>query len=115
MEDKSPKRRGRPRKAVPGVDDAGSNPASAEIVDGVGQAGDAGVAAPEPDDTEQGEGVSWHELVAIACSINKWDRRISCLVHPEAVGIVDCPGFGGIRTEVGSAGYVLSNSERIEL
>jgi hypothetical protein len=36
-------------------------------------------------------------------------------VHPEASGIVDSDKFGGIRTEVGPAGYVLSTGERIGL
>lgn len=47
--------------------------------------------------------------------LNSDDRRISCIVHPEAVGIVDSERFGGIRTEVGSAGYVLSTGERVTL
>lgn len=47
--------------------------------------------------------------------LNSWERRISCVVHPEAVGIVESDKFGGIRTEVGPAGYVLSTGERIAI
>ena len=47
--------------------------------------------------------------------INSWERRITCVVHPDAVGIVESPVFGGIRTEVGPAGYILSTGERIEI
>lgn len=47
--------------------------------------------------------------------LNSWERRISCVVHPEAVGIVECPKFGGIRTEVGPAGYVLQDGTRVML
>jgi hypothetical protein len=48
-------------------------------------------------------------------SLNKWERRISCVVHPEAVGVIESDRFGGIRTEVGPAGYVLQSGERIKI
>lgn len=48
-------------------------------------------------------------------AINDWERRITCIVHPEAVGIVECPKFGGIRTEQGPAGYVLQSGEKVTL
>lgn len=47
--------------------------------------------------------------------LNSWERRISCVVHPDAEGIVESPKFGGIRTEAGPAGYVLSTGEKIDL
>lgn len=47
--------------------------------------------------------------------LNRWERRIACIVHPEADGVIDCPKFGGIRTEQGPAGYVLSTGERVTL
>jgi hypothetical protein len=53
--------------------------------------------------------------VAIVHMRNSWERRISCVVHPQAVGIVVSDKFGGIRTEQGPAGYVLSTGERIEI
>jgi hypothetical protein len=56
--------------------------------------------------------MGWSELVAIVHSINKPERRITCIVHPEATGIVDCPKFGGIRTERGPAGYMVSIAEK---
>lgn len=59
--------------------------------------------------------MGWIELIALVHSINSWERRISCVVHPEAVGVIESDKFGGIRTEVGSAGYVLSTGERIKL
>jgi hypothetical protein len=43
--------------------------------------------------------------------INKPERRVTCIVHPDAAGIVECPKFGGIRTERGPAGYVVSIAE----
>lgn len=50
--------------------------------------------------------------MAIVHGLNSWERRISCIVHPRADGIVTSEKFGGIRTEVGPAGYVLSTGER---
>ena len=47
--------------------------------------------------------------------LNSWERRISCVTHPEAVGVIESPKFGGIRTEQGPAGYVLQSGERIAL
>lgn len=47
--------------------------------------------------------------------INSWERRVSCIVHPQAEGIVHSEKFGGIRTEVGPAGYVLQSGERVNL
>jgi len=47
--------------------------------------------------------------------LNSWERRITCAVHPEAVGIVVSEKFGGIRTEQGPAGYILSTGERVTL
>jgi hypothetical protein len=45
--------------------------------------------------------------------LNRWDRRIVAIVHPEAIGIINSDEFGGIRTEEGPAGYVLSDGQRI--
>lgn len=59
--------------------------------------------------------MGWDELIALVHSLNSWDRRISCIVHPLAEGVVEHPRFGGIRTEVGPAGYVLSTGERVAL
>jgi hypothetical protein len=53
--------------------------------------------------------------VAIVHSLNRWERRITCVVHPEAVGVVESDKFGNLRTEVGPAGYVLSDGKRIAL
>lgn len=47
--------------------------------------------------------------------LNSWERRISCVVHPEARGIIECEKFGGIRTQVGPAGYVLQSGEKVTL
>lgn len=48
-------------------------------------------------------------------SINSWERRIACVMHPDAEGVIESPKFGGIRTEHGPCGYVLSTGERIAL
>lgn len=53
--------------------------------------------------------------MAIVHSMNSWDRRITCVVHPEAVGIIESDKFGGIRTEQGPAGYVLQSGEKVTL
>lgn len=53
--------------------------------------------------------------MAIVHSLNSWERRISCVVHPDAVGIVESDKFGGIRTEQGEPGYVLQSGERVVL
>ncbi len=55
------------------------------------------------------------ELISHVHAVNSWDRRITCVVHPEAEGIVVSEKFGGIRTEQGPAGYVLSTGERIAI
>lgn len=47
--------------------------------------------------------------------LNTWERRITCVVHPEAVGVIESAKFGGIRTEVGSAGYVLQDGTRVSV
>lgn len=52
--------------------------------------------------------MDWDALVAHVHAINRPDRRVVCIVHPDAMGAVDCPKFGGIRSERGAAGYVLS-------
>lgn len=59
--------------------------------------------------------MGWQELVGMIHKMNRWDRRVACITHPEAVGIVECDRFGGIRTEVGPAGYVLQSGERISI
>jgi Ni,Fe-hydrogenase I large subunit len=48
-------------------------------------------------------------------ALNSWERRITCVSHPHASGVIESPRFGGIRTEVGPAGYVLQSGERIAL
>jgi hypothetical protein len=53
--------------------------------------------------------------VAIVHMRNSWERRITCVVHPEAVGIVVSDKFGGIRTEPGEPGYVLQDGTRVAL
>lgn len=45
--------------------------------------------------------------------MNSWERRITCVVHPEATGVVESERFGNLRTEQGPAGYVLQSGERI--
>lgn len=50
--------------------------------------------------------------MAMVHSMNAWDRRITLIVHPDATGVVDSPKFGGIRTERGPAGYVVSVAEK---
>lgn len=57
--------------------------------------------------------MAYAELIALVHQLNSWDRRISCVVHPEAVGVVESERFGNIRTEVGPAGYVLQSGERV--
>lgn len=114
MEDKPAKRQYRKRTPVPRPDDVVQGASQPNADDGVGAFGSGGTEIQEVASREV-EGVSWHELVAMVHSLNSWDRRIACVVHPEAVGIVESDRFGGIRTEVGPAGYVLSTGERIKL
>lgn len=56
--------------------------------------------------------MGWDELVAHVHAINRADRRVTCIVHPDASGIVECPKFGGIRTERGEAGYFVSVAKK---
>jgi hypothetical protein len=48
-------------------------------------------------------------------AMNSWERRITCVVHPESDGVVESERFGGIRTERGPAGYVLQDGTKVTL
>lgn len=48
-------------------------------------------------------------------AVNTWDRRITCVSHPDAAGVVETAKFGNIRTEVGPAGYAVSIAEKDEV
>lgn len=47
-------------------------------------------------------------------AINRHDRRVSLVTHPDAKGLIMSERWGNIRTDVGPAGYVLNTGERIE-
>jgi hypothetical protein len=53
--------------------------------------------------------------VARVHEINDWSRRITCVMHPDAEGIIESPQFGGIRTELGEPGYVLQTGEKVAI
>jgi hypothetical protein len=59
--------------------------------------------------------MGYAELIALVHKLNSWDRRIACVVHPEAEGVVESERFGNIRTEHGPAGYVLQSGQRVVL
>ena len=42
-------------------------------------------------------------------------HRIACVIHPQAVGLVDTPQLGSIRTRCGEPGYQLDTGEIINL
>lgn len=48
-------------------------------------------------------------------AINSHERRIVLLIHPDAVGNIQSPRWGGMRTEIGPCGYGLNTGERIAL
>jgi len=49
-------------------------------------------------------------------AVNSPDHRVSCIFHPEgSVSAIETPRFGGIRVEVGPAGYQLNTGEKITL
>jgi len=54
-------------------------------------------------------------LTAHVKSINRHDRRVSLVTHPDAVGLILTEQWGNIRTEVGPAGYVLNTGDRVEM
>jgi hypothetical protein len=47
--------------------------------------------------------------------LNSWEQRISCVVHPEAAGVIESDKFGGIRTEQGAPAVVFQTGLRVDL
>lgn len=111
-----PKTRGRPRKNPLGGNDAGQGEGQPGTDAGVGQAGEGGAgvsASAEP--AGQSPQLSFAELTAHVLEINRHDRRVSLVTHPDAAGLIMSERWGNIRTEVGPAGYVLNTGERVEV
>lgn len=46
-------------------------------------------------------------------AINRHDRRVSLVTHPDAKGLIMSERWGNIRTEVGPAGYVLNTGGKV--
>lgn len=59
--------------------------------------------------------MGWLDLIALVHRLNSWERRITCVVHPEAGGVVETERFGNIRTEQGEPGYVLQDGTRVNV
>lgn len=110
-----PKTRGRPRKNPLGSHDAGKGESQPGSDIGDGQAGEGGTGVPaSTEPAGQSPQLSFAELTEHVLSINRHDRRVSLVTHPDAKGLIVSERWGNIRTEVGPAGYVLNTGERIE-
>ena len=112
MEDLAPKRRGRPRKdsSRNNAVGEGENLPANDIRDG--ETGGNG-AYPQADNGGKGEGVSYADLVKLVLAKNSHDCRISCVIHPDAEGVIETPNLGNIRTDKGIASYQLNTGEII--
>lgn len=112
MDEFTGKRRGRPRKVLD-IPNAAAEGENAPCFDtGNGQAGEAGpTARAEPEG--QGKGIGWLELVELVKAKTSHEHRIACVIHPEAVGLVETAHLGSIRTRCGEPGYQLNTGELI--
>jgi hypothetical protein len=51
--------------------------------------------------------------VKLVLAKNSHDYRISCVIHPDADGVIETPNLGNIRTDKGIASYQLNTGEII--
>lgn len=112
MEINTSARRGRKRKDSSTGETSGSSeaPSSNDIRER--EIGRDGQSIPSISDGESA-GCSFAELVEIVRKKNSHDHRISCVIHPEADGVIQTDNLGNIRTEKGSIGYQLNTGEII--
>lgn len=114
MENSTATRRGRPRKNSPVNNATGEGESQIAIDAGVGEIGGGGyvIQAVYP---AKNKGCSFAELVELVKQKNSHDHRISCVIHPDADGIIFTDNFGNIRTEKGDCGYQLNTGEIIKI
>lgn len=58
--------------------------------------------------------MGWDELVAHVLIVNSWERRVTCVFHPDASGVIESEKFGNIRTARGEPGYCVTVSEKVK-
>lgn len=51
----------------------------------------------------------------MVASMTSHKRRISCVYHPKASGVIETEHMGGIRTAYGKPAYQLATGEMIEI
>ncbi len=58
--------------------------------------------------------MGWDEFVAYCLSLNTHERKVSLIIHPNAIstGIVISPKWGNVRAEVGPIGFMWNTGER---
>ena len=112
MEEVTTKRRGRPRKdsSRNNAVGEGENLPAIDIRDG--ETGGNGV-HPSEVNGGKGQGISFSDLVNLVISKNSHEHRISCVIHPDAEGVIETPNMGNIRTDKGIASYQLNTGEII--
>ena len=114
MEELATKRRGRPRKDSPRDNITGEGESVIGIDAGKRETGGSGYVIQEVA-TRKSQGCTFAELVELVKQKNSHDHRISCVIHPDADGIISTDNLGNIRTEKGECGYVLNTGEFIKL
>ena len=114
MENITGTRRGRPRKSAQlPVDAEQAKSASNDNIRDRETSG-TGITSPaESNGTSQG--LSYLGLIDLVKSKNSHSYRISCVIHPEADGVVITDNMGNIRTEKGECAYQLNTGEVIKI
>ena len=114
MENVTPARRGRPRKAAPVPNNAGEgeNASHVNIRDGE-TGGTRSEAQAEP--LRPSEGVDFGKFVEFIKKINSHSYRVSCVYHPEGGEVIQTDNLGNIRSEKGELGYQLNTGEIIRI
>lgn len=110
MDEQPSKRRGRPRKTVDIPDAVEEGEDATNVNTGDGQIGETGTPArTEPEGSRKA--IGWLELVELVKDKTRHDYRISCVIHPDANGLVNTEHMGSIRTLIGEPGYQLDTGE----
>lgn len=114
MENSTATRRGRKRKNPPANNATGEGESQVAIDTGEREVGGTGYVV-QAVSARKSEGCSFAELVEIVKQKNSHEYRISCVIHPDADGVIQTDNLGNIRTEKGECGYQLNTGEIIKL
>jgi hypothetical protein len=110
MENVTNPRRGRPRKNTPVPNNASEGADASGIDSGNWETGATGNRTQA-----NAKRATWLELVELVKVKNSHSHRISCVIHPDAEGLVITENLGNIRTEKGECGYQLNTGEIIKI